>query len=193
MAWRTFLALGVVSIGAAAVAGCTAEVKAGGSINDGGPDGAPSGGSSTGGAANTGGSHAGTGGGANTGGSQGGSGGSGTGGGGPTTCDKTVSDRCQKCINTNCCAELNDCNDDRCAGSSTTDGELVCMQTCLQNGFNGLDAGSTSIGDCADKCKGSNAVIAANTNAVISCMVQIGDGSTTQLCSTQCFGGDVSP
>ena len=122
MAWRTFLALGIVS--AVAAAGCTAELKAGGT-NDGGADGTNAGSPGTGGGANTGGSKGGAGGGSTGGGgakSTGGATGSGGGDSGPATCDKTVTDRCQKCINTNCCAELNDCNDARCGGNGSNPG-----------------------------------------------------------------------
>src|ERR1041385_3332065 len=105
MAWRTLLALGVVS---AVAVGCTAEVKVNGGTNDGGPDSA-TGGTSGSGGSSTGGSKAGSGGSSGTGGSKTTGGSTGTGGssggtdsGGPTTCDTTVSDSCQKCVNTNC-------------------------------------------------------------------------------------------
>ena len=193
MAWRTFLALGLVSTLAA---GCTAEVKAGGGINDGGPDGTPSGGSSgSGGGSNTGGaSKAGAGGGSGAGGAVSSGGGKSTGGGdsGPRTCPNG-SNACERCTNTNCCAELNDCTDDiRCSGTSTEQGELQCIQDCLLDGLgtSPTDAGSPVLDTCASRCAGktSHTVPSTATQAIITCMNQPSDGGVG-LCAQDCFGG----
>jgi hypothetical protein len=196
MAWRTLLALGLGSILATA---CTAEVKVNGNVDGGLDDGGSSGGSSN------------TGGGSNTGGKSG-SGGSSTGGGGastggasgaggstvdsgPATCNPaTAPDDCSKCAEQFCCQDYSDCQGARCAGSTASgaDGELVCMIDCLTKGVSGLDGGGASRADCADKCKGTNAVLDKETDAVIACLTTpVGDGSTTQPCGVRCFGADV--
>jgi hypothetical protein len=194
MAWRTLLALGLGSMLAAA---CTAEVKVNGGTNDGGLDSGNNGGSSTGGKSNTGGSQTG-GGGSSTGGASTG-GGNNTGGStvdsGPTTCNPaTAPDDCSKCAEEFCCQDYSDCQNARCAGSNATgsDGELVCMIDCLTKGVSGLDGGGASRADCADKCKGTSAVLDKQTDAVIACLTTpVGDGSTTQPCGVRCFGADV--
>ena len=192
MAWRTLLALGLGSVLATA---CTAEVSVNG--NDGGFDD----GGSSGGASNTGG-------GTNTGGSKGGSGGASTGGGGASTgggsstggsagasCDPaSAPDDCSKCAEEFCCQDYSDCQGARCAGTTASgaDGELVCMIDCLTKGVSGLDGGGASRADCADMCKGTNAVLDKETDAVIACLTTpVGDGSTTQPCGVRCFGADV--
>ena len=194
MAWRTLLALGLGSMLAAA---CTAKVEVNGGVNDGGLDGA-TGGSSTGGRG-TGGSSTGgrsTGGGGTT--STGGGGTTSTGGNagdGRATCDPAnAPDDCTKCAEEFCCQDYSDCQNARCAGNNATgsDGELYCMIDCLTKGVSGLDGGGASRADCADKCKGSAAVLDRQTDAVISCLTTpVGDGSTTQPCGVRCFGADV--
>jgi hypothetical protein len=194
MAWRTLLALGLGSIIATA---CTAEVKV--NANDGGFDeDSGSGGASTGGGSNTGGSKGGTGG-SSTGGGTSTGGGNNTGGStvdsGPATCNPaTAPDDCSKCAEEFCCQDYSDCQGARCAGTtaSGSDGELVCMIDCLTKGVSGLDGGGASRADCADKCKGTNAVLDKETDAVIACLTTpVGDGSTTQPCGVRCFGADV--
>jgi hypothetical protein len=192
MAWRTLLALGLGSILATA---CTAEVKVNGGVDGGEPDGSSNGGSSnTGGGSSTGGK-------GGTGGSNAGGGGSSSGGGSSTggnagaSCDPaSAPDDCSKCAEEFCCQDYSDCQGARCAGTTASgaDGELVCMISCLSNGVSGLDGGGASRAECADNCKGSNAVLDKETDAVIACLTTpVGDGSTTQPCGVRCFGADV--
>ena len=192
MAWRTFLALGVVS--SVAAAGCTAELKAGGSINDGGPDGTSTGGASTGGhLQSTGGSKGGSGGSTSGGSANGGASNGGNQGDGRATCDQaTAPDDCSKCADQFCCQDYSDCQNVRCSGSASTgSGELVCMIDCLTKGVSGLDGGGASRADCVAMCKGTSAVLDKQTQAVISCLTTpVGDAST-QPCGVRCFGADV--
>lgn len=197
MAWRTFLALGLVSTMAVA---CTAEVKVNGGTNDGGPDGATSGGASgSGGGGNTGGSKGGsggsTGGGTATGGGKATGGGTSTGGasGDAGFCTPTsTTDDCSKCAMQNCCQDYSDCQNDACAGTAAkngTDGELFCMISCLYNGNHGLtpDGGvSGDLSTCADQCKKGPAVLDQQTQAVITCLTGGPDGGP-QTCGVACF------
>lgn len=176
-----------------ATAGCTANVNVT-STNDGGPDAKATGGggASAGGAVGTGGAQGGTGG-ENTGGgvSTGGQGAGGIQDDGSVACTPSATPTdCTTCLTTFCCQEYNDCKDARCAGAGASDGELQCMITCFNRGFASLDGGAVTLNDCSDMCKGSNAVLATSTQAVVSCIVAPkGDGSADQQCGQLCFHG----
>ena len=181
MAWRKFLALGLLAT--AAFAGCTVTT------DEPGTDGGGDGGSSSGGAKGSGGSASG---GKSTGGSSSGgskaTGGSSTGGddGGITECGAGANE-CDTCVQDKCCQEWLDCGDDPdCSYKSASNpGELICMQNCLIDQF--ADAGAVDLGKCDSECAVGSAGVSTATSELIACIRDVGDAGV-QNCSTVCFG-----
>ena len=198
MTWRNIIALGCVA--SAAVVGCTVTTSS--DKSDGGSGGGGTADSATGGTSaadgSTGGKATGGGGAAATGGSSGAGGASGasTGGNAPTDAatplldakDVCTAERgdndCMKCLKTKCCIPFTDCaNDPDCGQSSTSKGDLICIQDCMLN--TAADGGTPDIGTCAGNCGGATAPA---TTEILTCIREIHDGSALQNCSTACFG-----
>ena len=187
MAWRKLLALGFVA-GVVAV-GCTVTSDDG--------DGDDSGLTDDGGDGSGGDEGAGGAGGKATGGSGGkaAAGGAGTGGAAEECNPAGETDACQKCVETKCCQEYLDCNTDECAGTSTSDGELVCFQDCMGAAL--ADAGSAddqTYQDCLGNCA-EGAVITTETEDLVTCMVKgvsAGTDGGNDGCSVECYGVDLT-
>jgi hypothetical protein len=202
--WRFVLALGVVSafVGAA----CTVTTSSDPNLGEAGANetaGSPSAG------AGVGGSSAGS--------PSAGSGGTGTAGSGdampfecdtgdggappgtPNVCtpdDDHKTDACALCVQANCCTEYSDCYatdpGNQCGwGGPNDEGEIVCVQTCLQKGFadTGVDDAdlramcygqcSTTTANMASKECGD--LIGTQTNALVGCL--------SDHCLVECIGG----
>jgi hypothetical protein len=197
MSWRKVLVVGGAA--AAIAVGCTVNVTEGpidgGFIGEtGGAPGnkdAGTGGHATGGSGGKAGASTGGKAGASTGGKNG-SGGKKTMDAGPdayTSCNPDPTLKCDYCIETKCCAEWLDCvNDDDCL--KVVNGmqeEYYCIQDCLYG-----DGGSfATVEECAGMCKHDPVGVSAATSSLIACMRDTADSSTTQNCTTECFGREL--
>jgi hypothetical protein len=108
---------------------------------------------------------------------------------------KNPSDVCAVCVQAHCCAEFGECYattpGNQCGyGGPNDDGEITCVQKCLQDGFaaTGVDDADLRSG-CFDQCttttmhKSSHdcGLIGTQTNALIGCL--------SDNCLTECIGG----
>jgi hypothetical protein len=199
MSWRKVLIVGGAA--AAIAVGCTVNVTegpidggdfgdtGGASGKDGGTGGAHAGGSAGKAGASTGGK-----GGTSTGGKAGAGG---TGGkkdmdatpDAYTSCNPDPSLACDNCIETKCCAEWLDCaNDADCLRVvNGMQEEYYCIEECLRG-----DGGSfATVEECAGMCKHDPVGVSAATSSLIACMRDTADSSSTQNCTTECFGREL--
>jgi hypothetical protein len=107
----------------------------------------------------------------------------------PLTCnpgDRT--DTCQACIESACCAEWLDCNDDTCAGDGATDkGEVARFHDCIAAALS--DAGTAdqdTVLECSTQAAKDNVLLAPNSEALITCILAGADDAGTS-CSLDCY------
>jgi hypothetical protein len=115
-------------------------------------------------------------------------------GGTSITCDAIALDAggnaCDNCVKAHCCQELKDCG----SNPVCIERELPCIQTCLENGIQGKDGGSTSLADCASTCQSPDGggSTAPETDALLGCIDAAKEAGPGEVCSTECFGAPVA-
>ncbi len=99
---------------------------------------------------------------------------------------------CVACAKRECCSELVCCAADSACSGPSGNGELTCVQDCVQGAVaDGGVADNATVSSCASLCA-RGATIAPATNDALACLLNgvRSDGRTGIDCFVECFSGE---